>query len=107
MATVVGIYDPQFRSLILQDKIHTYFVLDSCGKDKECVWAQLCPFAVYLNDTFHHSEDPEEGKRAGKELAESRCYTEAHPNSITACTPRDSVSKKLEADVRLQYKFRK
>ena len=84
-----------------------HFVLGSCGKDKECVWVHSCPFAVYLNDTFHHSEDPEERKRAGKELGESRCYTEAHPNSITTCTPRNSVPKKLEADVRLQYKFRK
>ena len=80
------------------------FILGSCGKDKECVPAHSCPFAVYLNDTFHNSEDPEKRKRAGEELAESRCYIEAHPNSITTCTP---VSKKLEADVSLQYKFRK
>ena len=83
------------------------FILGSCGKDKECVPAQSCPFAVYLNDTFHNSEDPEARKRAGEELEESRCYIEAHPNIITACTPCDSVSNKSVASVDLPYKFRK
>merc|ERR1711971_1126825 len=80
---------------------------DSCGKDKECVPAHSCPFAVYLNDTFHNHEDPEERKRAGEELAESRCYNETYPNIITACTPCDSVSNKSVASVDLPYKFQK
>ena len=87
--------------------ISMQFILGSCGKDKECVPAQSCPFSVYLNDTFHNSEDPEARKRAGEELEESRCYIEAHPNIITACTPCDSVSNKSVANVDLPYKFRK
>ena len=82
------------------------FVLASCGKDKICVPVQWCPFAVYLNDTANHSDDPEERSRASKEFEAARCYNETHPIQITACAPRLTVSKDLDG-VSLPEKFRK
>ena len=82
------------------------FVLDSCRKGKTCVPVQWCPFASYLNDTVHHSEDPEEKNRANLKFAAGRCYNETHPFDITACAPWHSLMIKLD-DVDLPYKFRK
>ena len=90
------------QTLTKQKKI----VLASCGKVKVCVPVQWCPFAVYLNDTAYHSEDPEEKKKANMEFAAGRCYNETHPSNMTACAPYDSIMKELDG-VSLQSKFRK
>ena len=83
------------------------FVLASCGKDKICVPAQWCPFAVYLNDTALHSEDPEERKKANMDFEAGRCYNETHSLiNITACAPWDSIMTNLDG-VSLPDKFRK
>ena len=82
------------------------FVLVSCGRSKTCVPAKWCPFAVYLNDTAYHSEDPEEKKRASLEFIARRCFNETHQFNITACAPWDSIMTNLK-NVSLPYKFRK